>query len=138
MTLAKVQPFCSRCGLDLNFWMSKTWMKVEYFLRQLKRETSVRIYIKIISVSYENQIEKLEKSTRRAQIPQKPLDPPIFWIVTQSLIFQIVDAFCVFACTQIYKRPFLWSFCVSVQQWCRQESLEIKILGWIPGDHEML
>ena len=95
--------------------VSKIWMKVEYFLTQLKRETSVRIYIKIISVWYENQIEKLENGTRRAQIPGKPLDPPISWIVTQSMIFQIVEPFCVFASTQIYKRPFLWSSCVSVQ-----------------------
>ena len=30
---------------------------------------------------------KLENGTRRAQIPRKPLDPPISWIVTQSLIY---------------------------------------------------
>ena len=38
---------------------------------------------------------ELENGTRRAQIPRKPLDPPISWIVTQSLIFQIADPFCL-------------------------------------------
>ena len=79
-----------------------------------------------------------KKGTRRAQIPLKPLDPPISWIVTQSLIFQIADTFCVFSSTQVYKRPFLWSNCGSVQQWCRRETPELKIQGWIPGDHELL
>ena len=32
---------------------------------------------------------KLENGTRRAPIPRKPLDPPISWIVTQSLIYFI-------------------------------------------------
>ena len=80
----------------------------------------------------------LENGTRRAQIPRKPLDPPISWILTQSLIFQIADPFCVFASTQIYKRPFLWSSCDSVQQWCRRETPEMKIVGWIPGENEIL
>ena len=31
--------------------------------------------------------KELENCTRRAQIPRKPLDPPISWIVTQSLIY---------------------------------------------------
>ena len=30
---------------------------------------------------------ELENGTRRAQIPRKPLDPLISWIVTQSLIY---------------------------------------------------
>ena len=38
---------------------------------------------------------QLENATRRAQIPRKPLDPPISWMVTQSLIFQVADHFCV-------------------------------------------
>ena len=48
-----------------------------------------------------------ENGTGRAQIPRKPLDPAISWIVTQSLLFQIADPFCVFASTQIYKGPIL-------------------------------
>ena len=32
-------------------------------------------------------IFQLENGTRRAQIPRKPLDPPISWIVIQSLNF---------------------------------------------------
>ena len=75
-----------------------------------------------------NRSKKAKNGTRRAQIPRKPLDPPISWIVTQSLIFQIADPFCVFASKQIYKRPFLWSCCGSVQQWCRRETPEMKIL----------
>ena len=53
------------------------------------------------------------------------------------LIFQIADPFCVFTSTQIYKRPFLWPSCGSVRQWCRRETPEMKILGWIPGEHEI-
>ena len=79
-----------------------------------------------------------KNGTRRALIPRKPLDPPIFLIVAQSLIFQITDPFCVFASTQFYKRPFLWSSCDSVQQWCRRDTPEMKIVCWIPGDHEIL
>ena len=76
-----------------------------------------------------NIIKQGKKGNRRAQIPRKPLDPPISWIVTQSLIFQIADPFCVFASTQIYERLFLWSSCGSEQQWCRRETPEMKIEG---------
>ena len=41
-----------------------------------------------------NQMQQ-ENGTRKPQIPRKPLDPPISWIVSQSLIFQIADPFCV-------------------------------------------
>ena len=31
--------------------------------------------------------KQVKSGTRRAQIPRKPLDPPISWIVTQLLIY---------------------------------------------------
>ena len=36
---------------------------------------------------FKNTIQTSKKGTRRAQIPRKPWDPPISWIVTQSLIY---------------------------------------------------
>ena len=45
---------------------------------------------RVISESYQfekEKIFKLEKGTRRAQILRNPLDSPISWIVTQSLMY---------------------------------------------------
>ena len=103
----KPKPTCHHCCKKPGHYQNQC--------RQLKREK-------------DQTRNKAKNSTRRAQIPRKPLDPPISWIVTQSLIFQIADTFCVFASAQIYKRPFLWSCCGSVQQWCRRENPEMKIL----------
>ena len=115
-------------GENLLFITLKEQIKIERNVYLLQRWKSVK----------QKQLKTRKKSTRRAQIPRKPLEPPISWIVTQSLIFQIADPSCVFASTQNYKRPFLWSSCVIVEQCCRRETPEMKILGWIPCDHEIL
>ena len=47
MTLAKVQPFFRKYNLDIGVYNLN---KCRYFLRQLKRETRVCIFIKTISV----------------------------------------------------------------------------------------
>ena len=69
----------------VNFTITHRSMELKSEFSGLNKKTKM---LEEMFFFYSNkQTNKAKKGSRIAQIPRKPLDPPISWIVTQSLIY---------------------------------------------------